>query len=161
MRLKLHFKLYQANIRIYMIPSIITIKIIGLDYLIMLIKRLSTTVFRSYYKNYFLSAKIIGITLCWGSWTIHTSFLQKLVLCDSSRRQYWHLDCWIKHTAFNRRPLMTKHGSATTNSSCTHIHAHIYTDSRTQKQHEKASHWMPLSDSNNGALQRTQMSFIS
>lgn len=34
---------------------IIMIKIIGLNYLIMLIKRLSATVFRSYYKNYFIS----------------------------------------------------------------------------------------------------------
>lgn len=38
-----------------MISMIIMIKIIGLNYLIMLIKRLSATVFRSYYKNYFIS----------------------------------------------------------------------------------------------------------
>lgn len=72
---------------------IIMIKIIGLKHLIMLIKRLSATVFRSYYKNYFISKNKWEYSLLRKLDHTHTSLVLKLLPCNTSRRQYWHLDC--------------------------------------------------------------------
>jgi hypothetical protein len=122
-----------------MISMIIMIKIIGLNYLIMLIKRLSTTVFRSHYKNYFISKNKWDYSFWRKLDHTHFTCIEALPL-QHIQKAMLALGLRIKHTALYRQPLMRKPELVTINTIMdTHMHPCSHTHTY-RKKHKMASH---------------------
>lgn len=126
----------------------------------MLIKRLSATVYRSHYKNYFISKNKWDYSLWRKLDHTHFTCIEALPL-QHIQKAMLALGLRIKHTALYRQPPMRKPELVTINTT---MDTHMHPCSNTHT-YRKNTRWYPtrtpLSYSHNSILIRMQMSLTS